>query len=384
MVSSFTGWGVYGLYIMKHLARDPFFQPLTSQPFADQAIAVDAETAAEIAPLLRESRSFHDQIAGYWGQRLTINHPVLHALGNNLVTLGYSAHQVQLCSDQMVGVAVFEHSQFDDTVRERMNLYRQIVVFSSWNEALLRAQGIEHVVKVFQGVEGSIFHPRPPQKRRFPGFAVFSGGKLEFRKGQDLVLRAFRQFRQRHPDAVLVTAWHSCQDQWAHNLTAAGEIEPIPFRDGRADVTAWAVANGVPAEAIVDLAEMPNYQMAELYQEIDVALFPNRGEGGTNLVAMEAMACGVPAILSANTGHLDVIYPGCCRPLTRQRPVAGADHAGWGESDVEEIVAELERLYHDRAEREAIGQRGAEMMRDFDWKNRICDLRNTLLGAIGV
>jgi hypothetical protein len=38
---------------------------------------------------------------------------------------------------------------------------------------------------------------------------VFSGGKLEHRKGQDLVIRAFVRFVQRHPDAVLVTAWGS-------------------------------------------------------------------------------------------------------------------------------------------------------------------------------
>lgn len=43
-------------------------------------------------------------------------------------------------------------------------------------------------------------------------------------------------------------------------------------------------------------------QLAEALAEADVALFPNRGEGGTNLMAMQAMASGVPTVLSANSG----------------------------------------------------------------------------------
>ncbi len=38
-------------------------------------------------------------------------------------------------------------------------------------------------------------------------FVVFSGGKLEFRKGQDLAVAAMRIFMQRHSDVVFITAW---------------------------------------------------------------------------------------------------------------------------------------------------------------------------------
>ena len=48
-----------------------------------------------------------------------------------------------------------------------------------------------------------------------------------------------------------------------------------------------------------------------LLKQADLAVFPNRCEGGTNLVAMEAIACGVPTVLSANSGHLDLLRPGC-------------------------------------------------------------------------
>lgn len=50
-------------------------------------------------------------------------------------------------------------------------------------------------------------------------------------------------------------------------------------------------------------------QLAEALAEADVALFPNRGEGGTNLMAMQAMASGVPTVLSANSGmNVSVVH----------------------------------------------------------------------------
>ena len=41
-------------------------------------------------------------------------------------------------------------------------------------------------------------------------FVVFSGGKLEHRKGQDVAVAAFRDFQKTHPQLrpLLVTAWY--------------------------------------------------------------------------------------------------------------------------------------------------------------------------------
>ena len=45
----------------------------------------------------------------------------------------------------------------------------------------------------------------------------------------------------------------------------------------------------------------------ELYRNTDVGVFPNRCEGGTNLVLMEYMACGKPVIASCTSGHRDIV-----------------------------------------------------------------------------
>lgn len=381
-ISSFYGWGVYGLNLMRHLADDPFFAPISACPFRREDLLLDQADWRRVGPLLDQTERFHAQLAPHHGRDLTIAHPLLLGLGNNLAPGSGTAHRVRLRSDRAVGVVFLERSDFDATLRERARAFRRIIAGSRWGEAMLRARGIDNVVTVLQGIDGGVFHPAPTPRTRFPGFAVFSGGKIEPRKAQDLVLLAFRAFQRRHPDAVLVTAWHSPWEETSPDRMFGDRVAPPPRRDGRIDVVGWAVANGIPATAVVDLGAVPNREMAAILRQTDVALFPNRCEGGTNLVAMEAMACGVPAILADNTGQRDLISPGACLPLTRQRALPHPALEGWGESDVEEMVEALERLYQDRALAARIGAAGAALMAGFDWGARIAHLRAELLDAL--
>jgi glycosyltransferase involved in cell wall biosynthesis len=188
-----------------------------------------------------------------------------------------------------------------------------------------------------------------PRASHFPGrFVIFSGGKLEFRKGQDIVLAAFRRFRARYPEALLLAAWHSPWPGVAETMRESPHtpVAPEVGPDGRLRVADWAAENGVPHDSFVDAGLLSRAQIPQVFAECDLAVFPNRCEGGTNMVAMEAMACGVPVVLSANTGHLDLIRPGICQTLDDQRPVADPDgcRAGWGESEVDELVARMEAV----------------------------------------
>src|SRR6185312_7856169 len=157
-------------------------------------------------------------------------------------------------------------------------------------------------------------------------FLVFSGGKLERRKGQDIVLAAFRVFAERHPEAMLVTAWRNAWPTPKSNIDESGLTAPLPFdAEGQADIAGWAAANGLGPGNFSDLGFVPNAQLPTILREMDAAVFANRAEGGTNLVAMECMACGVPTILSRNTGHLDLIEDDNCFPLTQQGELAGRE-----------------------------------------------------------
>jgi glycosyltransferase involved in cell wall biosynthesis len=259
------------------------------------------------------------------------------------------------------------------------------VTGSTWNERVMRAHGLQNVRTVLQGIDPLLFHPlaRPP--RSDGRFRVFSGGKLELRKGQDIAVAAFRKFAARHPDAQLVGAWHSPWPKFARSIDATGLAAPVTFgADGKLDAAAWAVANGLRPDQFIDAGQTANALMPQLLRQVDVALFPNRCEGGTNLVAMECMACGVPTILSANTGHLDLIEDGNCYLLAQQGEVPGqvgfGDVPGWGESDVDEAVERLEQVYADREAAGRCGERGAATLAKLTWARTAAGLKAVLLG----
>jgi glycosyltransferase involved in cell wall biosynthesis len=184
---------------------------------------------------------------------------------------------------------------------------------------------------------------------------------------------AFKRFHKRHDDALLVTAWHNPWPQFAKSFAQSPTVSCVPGTDehGRLDVGSWLRANDLPDSAFLDLGPLANSTTAPLLREVDVALLPSRAEGGTNLVAMECMACAVPVILSRNTGHLDLIRSDNCYSLDFQSPPSAvekrADVEGWGESSVEEIVTILEQIYTDRADAARRGAIGAAFMKDWSW-----------------
>ncbi len=122
----------------------------------------------------------------------------------------------------------------------------------------------------------------------------------------------------------------------------------------------------------MDVGSVPNAHLPPILAEADVALFPNRCEGGTNLVAMEVMASGIPCILSANTGHLDIISGENCYMLQHQTSSSpDLDPSGvWRESDIDEIVEALESNYSDRAEAQRRALAGVEFMQGLSWENQ--------------
>jgi glycosyltransferase involved in cell wall biosynthesis len=384
-ISSFFGWGVYGLNLARAWSRDPEIEPLAALPVREQDLAVDPLVRHALQPFLERSAAFQGQLARRPGELLQADAAVLHALGGDLAP-GPAAHAVQLTGRPTVGVAFFETALLAPEAVARARQLDLVVAGSTWNARVLEAHGIGNARTVLQGIDPALFHPAPRRGLMRDRFLVFSGGKLELRKGQDLVLAAFRRFAERCPEAVLVTAWHSPWPRLARTLDARGIAAPVVFApDGRVDVPAWAAACGVPPRRIVDLGAVPNALLPPVLREMDVAVFPNRCEGGTNLVAMECMACGVPVVLSANTGHLDLIAGESCFALDRQRPMAGLaagchDVPGWGESDVEEIVAALERARTERAEAERCARNGLALVQRLTWDATAAAMKAMLLG----
>lgn len=266
----------------------------------------------------------------------------INGLGNHFPAPPLVPNRVHVALD------VFEDTAIPEAGLERIKQFDHHIACSTWAQGVMRGYGIESQLW-FQGFDDTLFHPAPRRRPNDGRFYIFSGGKLEFRKGQDIVVEAFKRFRETPDgkDAVLVTAW---QNRWPATMASvweSGYVKGVPItRLGAQDIRAWLQANGIPAEAHIDLGMPSQAEFANAIRECDVALFPNRCEGATNMVLPEVMACGIPVIASQNTGHLDSAPPPYAIPLMTQRPVTlkcplfnGMD--GWGESDPGECVEAL-------------------------------------------
>lgn len=361
-----SGWGTYGFHLAQALARSPRVAPVLAA--APELASLEAEDAQAIARLPRVA----DGAAPEGAVHLT-------ALGTAL-----TGGAPSFTAARNAGLFFLEDTALDAATARRARGYDVLVAGSDWNaELVAAATGHPHVVRVWQGVDPVRFQPRPRSHRLADRFVVFSGGKLEYRKGQDLVIAAFRRFRERHPEALLVTAWHNLWPETLRGVDAMGHVQGLPsIEGGRLQLVPWLVANGIPAEAVHDLGPVTAAEVAHALRACDVALFPNRAEGGTNLVAMEAMACGVPAIIAANTGQRDLLTAGGAIALERQGAVRAVapyrGTAGWGESDVDEIVDALERVHADRDAARAIGLAGAAHVGAWTWARQVDHLLDAI------
>ncbi len=375
-LSRIHGWGVFGINLVHELLRrrGSWPAPMLLQETPESLLS--PEDLKKFRALIDERESLIAATQNM--ERATLQDVcVLHSSGNKLL---FGEMSKRFSGSRNFGFTFFENTDFIDESVALAKTYDGMFTGSNWNRDVLLELGMKRVVCVHQGVDTETFHPRPPTGRLAGRFVVFSGGKLEFRKGQDIVIAAFRIFQKRHPEALLLTIW---QNQWPASIPTLADsphVQSYPDDCEPTTLAAWTQREGIPEGAHVDLGPVANHSLPEVYREADVALFPNRCEGGTNLVAMETMAAGVPTILSANTGHLDIMTESNCYALSRQTPVAdpAGTRRGWGESDVDEILEALEAVHADRNAAKKRGLNGARRMFKMGWPNQIALLMDEL------
>jgi glycosyltransferase involved in cell wall biosynthesis len=237
-----------------------------------------------------------------------------------------------------------------DEARRNARQYDVLFAGSTWNADKLKAAGVKNADVLIQGIDFNRFKAMPPSDRK--GFVVFSGGKWEFRKGQDYVVTAMKHFMAIHDDAMLLAAWHN---PWPATMKTMDK--------------SWLIDNsqptdGLPMDRVILVPPMPNEKTPDIYKLAHVGLFPNRCEAGTNLVMSEFMACGRTVIAADAHGHRDVLCDGAFK-LTG----GSYDPAGWFNCDVSEILAHLEDAYRNRQQLKWRGNLCRANMENLTWRN---------------
>ncbi|QFR33820.1 MSMEG_0565 family glycosyltransferase [Ancylobacter sp. TS-1] len=186
---------------------------------------------------------------------------------------------------------------------------RHFVVSHLWQRLLGEMFGREATI-VGNGVDLARFSPAPDGReaalaRRLglgPGPVVLSVGGVEARKNTRRILEAFTQLRAMHPHAQLVIA---------------GGASVLDHHVYQADFDAALAASGLPSEAVIRTGPLAQDDMPALYRLADVLAFASVTEG-FGLVALEAMASGVPTVVSAIapfTEHIGARETVWCDPL---------------------------------------------------------------------
>lgn len=350
VLSSISGYGIYGTQILLQYLRrggDPTNFILTHEP---SVTTLPVLTHAKIDPVFALGHKLHAYLRENPKEILHFRHAFLHGCSSDFS--GF-AGQDRIWGQPNIACAAIEHLVCTPHGRKIAGNYQMFIAISKWNADYLKSLDVGPVHLCHQGIDPSLFYPGPNSGLYRDRFVIFSGGKFEYRKGQDIVTAAFKRFYAKHPDALLVTCWQNLLPADAHAFDLAGLCDGVPEAKAAPDyglhTLPWLLKQGLPPGSFIDLPFTHNLMMPAVLRECTMAIFPNRCEGGTNLVAMEAMACGLPTYVSYNTGHKDLVDLLGCPAFRSQGPVARSSSMqtvdDWGESEVDEVLAAMEAVY---------------------------------------
>jgi len=377
-VGSYHGWGVCGKYIVKELSKITEVRLIT-QDFDFNDIGDEFDYRLLKSKLIFANEYNLIQSGGL----VNVNFPVLQCITG--VTMEPTFPNLK--GSVNIGYTFFEDNLLIQAYIENGKRYFDTVVAgSTWCEEVLRGYGLENVKTIIQGIDPTIFNPVYSEKEYFQDkFVIFSGGKFEFRKGQDIVIAAYKILQDKYKDVMLINSW--C-NHWEFSFNTMMASHYIKFEPVSGDYITMMNSllhdNGIDLDRVITLPPYPNIMMTRIYRNSDIGLFPNRCEGGTNLVLMEYMACGKPVIASYNSGHKDILTDKNSIKLEKMRAItfsdSESDKAIWEEPDIDETISKLEWAYNNRDSLKKIGKQAGEDLSRLTWQSTAQEFYGVLKG----
>lgn len=382
-IDDYSPMGIIGLHLFLSLIKQGKMQPLLyTQP---RLVSPSPGTYESLRPYVEEMTLMLGEVEVANKSVSLKDALTLHDLHDDLAWRDVS---MRITGHKNVGMTFFRGSPNTKPARARASLLDRVVVRSKWQETVLNDMDISNVVYWRPGYDDWLFYPREKDELHQDRFVIYSAGHMHLANGQDIVLAAFKAFRESHPDALLITSWQTpYHDQLELMSSTPHQLSNITTTDNLTiEVVKWAVGNGIEEKSIIDTGIIGNQSRPSAIANADVALFPNRGTSGPDMCAIETMAMGIPTILSQNTGHLDLIEDGNCLTLKHQGEIQsdGINTSMWGETSVDEIVAHLEWVYENREAAREVGQKGLQSNKPYTWFNQTQDLMDKLSDLINV
>ncbi|MEI8285260.1 MAG: glycosyltransferase family 4 protein [bacterium] len=174
------------------------------------------------------------------------------------------------------------------------------------NSFIDRGFSKEQILPVFYPVDLSKFKPTELERPKDRPFTIINTGGLSLRKGTPYLLEAFRLIRKEIPNARFLLT-----------NSPTDSIKPILARYNDLDIE-WA-------------DYLPEDKLGDRLRTADLFILPSLEEGLVR-TALQAMATGLPCILTPNTGANDYIVPGvngAVVPIRDSKSIANEACSWW-------------------------------------------------------
>lgn len=255
----------------------------------------------------------------------------------------------------------------------------QVWVPSNFVRASFVQSGIdpEKVVVVPNGINPQVFTPEGevyPLETRHAFRFLFVGGTI-FRKGADVLLKAYLAEFTRKDDVCLVIK------DFGTSSFYRGQ--------GLGDQIAKLAANPQVPEIVYLIEDLAEDQIPALYRSCHCLVHPYRGEG-YGLPIAEAMACGLPVIVTGFGACLDFCNDDNAYLVDHNVVVAHEKRVGkidlvgypyWAEPDVEHLRFLMRHVYEHYTTAKAKGEKASAMLRTHHTWQRAAQKIMNQLGA---
>ena len=254
----------------------------------------------------------------------------------------------------------------------------EIWVPSSYVREIYLRAGIppQRVQVIPNGVNSKLFHPQIP-KRKLPTSKkfkfLFVGGTI-WRKGIDLLLEAYISVFSRKDDVTLVIK-DSGGASFYQGQTAQDLIRTIQENCNYPEVLYYS-------------ADLSPTEMGTLYTACNCLVHPYRGEG-FGLPIAEAMACGLPVIVTGAGACLDFCQPSNAYliPATKvafaEKRIDHMDTVDFPfifEPDRKTLAATMRKIYETPAEAQSVGLKARQdILKDFSWNKAAKKIKERLI-----
>lgn len=276
-------------------------------------------------------------------------------------------------AQRTIGYTMLECTKIPKSWVENCNTYcERIIVPCEHQVKAFRDSGVTvDVVSIPLGIDPEEF-PYLERKREDTEFWFGTSGNLTYRKGTDVLVKAFLEAfpLEQYPDVKLLIKTQAVNGV-ASAWFLSSDILSVEEREANKDRIKLQIDTYSPKEMLEDF-----------YGAIDCFVFPTRGEG-FGLPPVEAMATGLPTICTNYSGCEEFMsnkHAYCLDYKEALVPLGAggypkdlqAEGQMWAEPDLEHLKILMKEVYENQDKAKKKGKLASEYIKkNFSYKNTV-------------